>query len=347
MDSNDRKSSASITGDLLDNPTQYSFFQAIRLLRLHSGGCTGKDLEAFFRDHLRVRPQLSLGFPATDLTYAEEEKHEDGDTYRLEATFLGLYGASSPLPVFYTEELLNEASEDKSVTRDFVDIINNDVYACFFRAWSRSRLMVKVVDEKDFSWLERLYSLLGFGHRVMIDSVPEECRSFRHIGLFTQYPRSALGLCTLLKDALEHKNIEVQQCILRKVKLPEDQLFSLGVDSNVLGERSWIGEELDDRTGKLAIVVRELDDVHYHKLLPGDGDGQRLDNLVRGYLVEPFQYDLVLEMAAGEAKTAILGGEQWSGLGCDTWIFSGERLGSARATFPNKGGHVRLSHNTL
>lgn len=340
MDCDDRKPSASVTGNLLDKTTGYSFFQAIRLLRLHSHTCTGKELEEFFRDHLRVRPQLSLGFPATDLTGIEQEEREDGDVYRLETTFLGLYGASSPLPVFYTEELLAEASEDKSVTRDFLNIINNNPYVQFFRAWSRSRLMLKAVDEKDGAWLERLNSLLGYGHYKAFSHVPPECRRFRHIGLLTQYPRSAVGLETLLKDSLQHGDIHVEQCVLRKVKIPDDQRFCLGVDSNVLGERSWVGEELEDRNSKFAVHLHELDSGRFHQLLPGAVDGDKLDNLVRGYLVEPFKYDLVLEMMPGEANTAVLGGEQWSGLGCDTWVFSGNHLEYAKASFPNKGGHV-------
>ncbi|WP_027722039.1 type VI secretion system baseplate subunit TssG [Maridesulfovibrio zosterae] len=340
MECDDRRSPASIIGNLLENPAEFSFFQAIRLLRLHSKACTGKELEEFFSDHLRVRPQLSLGFPATDLTDIEETEREDGDRYRLETTFMGLYGASSPLPVFYTEELLTEASDDKTVTRDFIDIINNDVYIQFFRAWSRSRLMLKVLDEEDWAWMERLNCLLGFGHREYLDYVPEECRQHRHIGLFSQYPRSALGLKTLLKDSLKHDDVRVEQCVLRKVKLPEDQRFSLGLSSNVLGECTWIGEEVEDRTSKCAIVIRELGATSFHRMLPGDGDGDKLDNLVRGYLVEPFMYDLVLEMRPGEANTAILGGEQWSSLGCDTWTFSGGHLEHAKAVFPNDGGRV-------
>ncbi|WP_320006575.1 type VI secretion system baseplate subunit TssG [Maridesulfovibrio sp.] len=346
MDCDDRKPSASVTGNLLDKTTGFSFFQAIRLLRLHSQTCAGKDLEGFYRDHLRVRPQLSLGFPATDLTGIEQEEREGGDIYHLEATFMGLYGASSPLPVFYTEELLAEASEDKSVTRDFLDIINNNSYVQFFRAWSRSRLMLKAVDEQDEAWLERLNSLLGFGHSKAFSHVPPECRSFRHIGLYTQYPRSALGLKTLLKDSLQHGNIQVEQCVLRKVKIPEDQRFSLGEESNVLGERSWVGEELEDRNSKFAVHLYELDSGRFHQLLPGAADGEKLNNLVLGYLVEPFKYDLVLEMMSGEANTAVLGGEQWSCLGCDTWVFAGDHLEYAKASFPNKGGHVHKRYES-
>jgi len=149
-----------------------------------------------------------------------------------------------------------------------------------------------------------------------------------------------VGLETLLKDSLQHGDIHVEQCVLRKVKIPDDQRFCLGVDSNVLGERSWVGEELEDRNSKFAVHLHELDSGRFHQLLPGATDGDKLDNLVRGYLVEPFKYDLVLEMMPGEANTAVLGGEQWSGLGCDTWVFSGNYLEYAKASFPNKGGHV-------
>lgn len=341
MECDDRRSSASVARDLHDNPTAFSFFQAIRLLRLRAGSCTGRSLEEFYRDHLRVRPQLSLGFPATDITRIDEEQAPGGERYRIEATFLGLYGASSPMPTFYTEELLAEASEDRRVTRDFVDILNNDFYTQFFRAWSRSRLMLKALDEQDESWLERLNCLLGFGHPETRASVPEECRRFRHIGLMTQYPRSALGLKTLLKDSLDLAHVRVEQCVRRKVRIPRDQRFKLGVEFNVLGEQSWVGEELDDRSGKCAVEVGGLDAARYHDLLPDQGSGLELDNMVRGYLVEPFEYDLVLRLQPGEAHTAVVGGEMWSGLGCDTWIFSGDRLDHAEATFPNKGGRVR------
>jgi type VI secretion system protein ImpH len=345
MECKDRRPASSVVGKLLEDPSAYSFFQAVRLLRLHTGNCTGKDLEHFQRNVLRIRPQLSLGFPATDITDIEEVGDAESLRYHLEVTFLGLYGASSPLPTFYTEELLEEVSNDKSVTRDFLDILNNDFYMQFFQVWSRSRLMLKVVDEQDTAWLERLYCLLGFGYEASRNSVPEECRQFRHIGLLTHYPRSALGLQTFLKDGLELCDVHIEQCVLRKVKLPTDQRLKLGVQGNALGEGAWVGEELDDRSGKCAVIIQNLEARQYHDLLPGRKSGRKLDNMVRSYMVEPLQYDLVLRMQAGEAHTTILGGDNWAGLGCDTWIFSGDTLEYAEAVFPNEGGHVQTERN--
>ncbi len=350
MERDARRPSASVTDELLDDPRAFSFFQAIRLLRLRAGKCSGEGLEEFLRDDLRVRPQLSLGFPATDMVSIEESSGEGRTFSRIEATFLGLYGASSPLPTFYTEELLAEAAEDRSVTRDFIDILNNDFYIQFFRAWSRSRLMIKAVDERDSAWLVRLNCLLGLGHQETLAAVPEECRDIRHIGLLTQYPRSALGLRTLLKDALELDDVRIEQCVLRKVKIPADQRLLVGEQSNVLGERSWVGEELDDRSGKFAVIVSGLDAEKYHDLLPGNPGGRKLDNLVRSYLVEPFEFDVVLRLHPEQARTASVGEDSWSRLGYDTWLFSGERMASAEAGFANSGGNVRAvaqEHNTM
>jgi len=40
------------------------------------------------------------------------EVERDGHRFLITATFLGLYGVSSPLPTFYTEDLMDEASQD-------------------------------------------------------------------------------------------------------------------------------------------------------------------------------------------------------------------------------------------
>ncbi|MGL1932067.1 MAG: type VI secretion system baseplate subunit TssG [Desulfotalea sp.] len=334
MASHARKKNTSVIEELFEHPGQFSFFQAVRILRLYAKKSKGINSRQFYRDFLRVRPQLSLGFPATEITSLERKEVDEEIAYKLETTFLGLYGVSSPLPVFYTEELLIERSDDKCVTRDFVDIINNNLYTQFFKAWNRSRLMIRTVEEKDAEWLDRLYCLLGYGHQAIRDVLSEECLQFRHIGLYSQYPRSALGLETLLRDSLNHLDLHVEQCALRKVNLPEDQLCLLGVSTNLLGEEAWIGQELDDLAGKITILIGNLPAAKYRELLPGEKGAKMLDNLVQAYIVEPLHYDLVLEMKEGEIHTTTLGERNWGALGCDTWLFSGEKNDASGVVFP-------------
>ena len=105
--------------ELVEHGHEFSFVQVMRLARryLDSDGEAGIP-GIPWQERVRIRPELSLAFPAADVAKVER----DGDNLRVTATFLGLYGPSSPLPTFYTEDLMEESSNDESVFRDFLDI---------------------------------------------------------------------------------------------------------------------------------------------------------------------------------------------------------------------------------
>ena len=326
-------SPADIRFDLLKNGHAYSFFQVIRLLRLLCGGPEKPKEEGRKRGNIRVRPDLSLGFPAADIAKVEERGIE-GSGFRVTATFLGLYGTSSPLPTFYTEDLLEEASEDQSATRDFLDVINDRLYDLLFRCWGKYRMFQQVAEEGNPRDLEKLFCLVGLGEEGLRDDAPEPYSLLRYAGLFSQFPRSALGLETLLQDALGGIPVEVVPCLVRNVKIPSDQRFSLGSSGCTLGEDGFLGEEIEDRMGKFRLRFGPLPIERFRSLLPGNPDHGRLAFLARLYLVDPLEYDIELLLMEGDARTVCLGAPKWSTLGWDTWTFSGDSLGEMNAVFP-------------
>jgi type VI secretion system protein ImpH len=185
--------------DLLKNSSSYPFIQAIRLL-IYNVHAHGDESEGAMRRKIRVHPQLSLDFPGTDIV-SIEQRPSDPDKFFITTTFLGLYGASSPLPTFYTEDLLDEASEDKTISRDFIDIINAPAYVLFFKCWAKYSFFYNLVEGRRDDMLERLFCLLGFGTDKIRHSVSHPTRLLRYVGLATQMPRSAEGLRALISDA--------------------------------------------------------------------------------------------------------------------------------------------------
>ena len=316
------RSPLNLKEDLLNNPRRYSFFQAIRLLRLFvKMEGEGSD-EALFQDLLRVRPLLSLSFPGTDVWDIEESHYRESIRYNLTATFLGLYGASSPLPTHYTEDLLDEASDDKSVTRDFLDILSHPFYLLFFQDWTKYRWFLKVTEEGSDRYLERLYCLLGLGAPELRDATYESRRLLRYIGLFTQFPRSAKGLETLLADALEVPEMEVIQGVLRLVRIPEEQCCLLGLQGSTLGEECYLGEEIEDRMGKIRIKAGPMDEARFRNMLPDSRGHVDVIELTRAYLNQPMERELELVMNKEQARPLTLGAKQWGALGWDTWMYS-------------------------
>lgn len=341
MASQSGRSSIDLKLDLLKEGHAFSFFQVIRLLRLLGSPSKETDArELQDTEHIRIRPKLSLAFPPADVDSIEEVGEEEPQ-YLVTATFLGLYGSASPLPTFYTEDLIDESSQDESVAREFLDIINHRLFLLLFRCWTKYRQFIQVVEEKNPQHLERLFSLIGLGEKALRDEVPDAYSLIRYVGLFTQFPRSAGGLKALLQDALGNMPVKVVPCVARKAAIPEDQRLLLGKSGGVLGTDSFMGEEIEDRMGKFRLKMGPLDQHAFQRLLPGGAGGDRLALLTGLYVTDPLEYDVELTLAEGEAQCACLGSPSWSRLGLDTWMFAGERMGEVKATFypeQNVGG---------
>ncbi|MFO7875004.1 MAG: type VI secretion system baseplate subunit TssG [Desulfovermiculus sp.] len=334
-----RRASPSIAQHLLDRPQAYAFVQVVRLLKLITGQTSGQALQDFLAHTLRVRPDLSLGFPGTDVCGLEVLDNGDRKQYRITASFLGLYGSSSPLPSFYTEELLDEARDDFSGLRDFLDILNNPFFIKLYRAWARNRLAVRIVEEEDPEALERAYCLIGLGHTSLREQCTESYKILRYTGLHTQYPRSALGLQTMLTDRLGGIAVQITQCVPQKLSVPADQRLRLGQNCNTLGEETTLGSEVMDCMGKFRLNIGPLDAADFQRLLPGSALHAALIEHIAMFQVQPLDYDLSLTVHPEERPPATLGSEAWSRLGLDTWLIAGSWNQPGTVSFACKAGY--------
>jgi predicted component of type VI protein secretion system len=89
--------------ELLKEGHAFSFFQVMRLLRFFIRQSSGAPKSLSDLDQkIRIKPNLSLAFPASDVECIEELEDHDGAQFLITVNFMGLYGSVSPLPTFYT-----------------------------------------------------------------------------------------------------------------------------------------------------------------------------------------------------------------------------------------------------
>ena len=310
---------------LLTRGASFSFVQAVRLI-LHKiaseGGDENASHEEILEKAVRVRPELSLRFPGTDITDVARIR-ENPHSFRITATFLGLYGASSPLPSFYTEDLIDEYNEEKSIRRDFVDIINYRLYPAFFKIWSKYRLFYKICEEEDAKTIHILYSLLGLENDRLRNRIFNLEKYYRYTGLAIQFPRSAEGLETMVEDFFNlASKVKIRECVFRKVPIPADQYAKLGKSYCTIGEDTVIGTSVEDISGKFQILISRADADTLHFFLPNGSAFKELQQMVEFYVNQPLEWGLTVELDGGEIETAQPGGDRWSNLGWNTWLFS-------------------------
>jgi type VI secretion system protein ImpH len=276
---------------------------------------------------LRLRPELSLGFSASDVAeidLAERSPQAEGLRFQITTTFLGLYGPSSPLPVFYTENLLDQ-DPDESLVRPFLDIFHHRALSLLYRVWEKYRHVVQFQPGGTDSMSRRLMCLGGLDGTGLADSVGiPAVRLLAYAGGLTQRPRSAPVLRGILLDYFEGLPIEIEQCVEQQVEIPEGDRNLLGVRNVELGLNFSIGERVLDRSSTFRVKIGPLALESFLGFLPGGGGRAKLEGLLDLFDPDPLDAELELWIRAEEIPALQLSREPM-GLGWSTWL--GEQPG--------------------
>ncbi|MFL9988889.1 type VI secretion system baseplate subunit TssG [Paraburkholderia sediminicola] len=324
----------------------FAFFQLMRLLRLRY-----PDADEFDR-HVRVRPNLSFSFPGRDVQTVERlappPAHDSGDTdeatvaddWRITANFFGLYGVSSPLPAFYTEDLFEERRVGHSASRDFLDVIHAALYPILQGAWEKYRLWLRIGERGEQGALDLLLALVG-----RMDAAPHEAERRKdasllpYASLFAQRPRSALALETLISGRLGGVAVKVVPCIERRIAISPEARCQLG-GRRPLGDM-LLGDRLTERATTYALEIGPLDALRFRDLLPGGALHCRLVRDLSLFLDVRLSCLVRLHLAPAQARDATLGDSSWSALGLDTWLGNGGRGAGNTADTANAVDGIR------
>lgn len=301
MDAASGHTPADLSGLLRDHLRELTLGQALRLLeRAHAESPEPPS----FEEDVVIRPHLSLAFPAADITEMRmppDSAPVDPPAWRLTTTLLGLYGTMGPLPTFYTEELLDEARADESLSRDFLDILNNRLYHLLYAAERQNRLARRLTEHGD----QRAAHLL---HCLM--SRPEHGEAMPSIAtaeLLVCRHRSALRLQRSLASLLRRTDVRVEECVERRVPIATEQRCRPGTANAVLGETAVLGSELRDSTGLFRIHLDAVLPEEMPDFLHGGRSCRRIEEHVREYVRHSLEFELVLHPAPCPPRRTELG----------------------------------------
>jgi type VI secretion system protein ImpH len=281
------------------------------------------------RESVRLTPSVSLAFPARDIESAEENP-ETTPPYHLYTTFLGLYGAHSPLPSYYSEEILHQSDEGEDPVRGFLDIFNHRLLSLLYRGLLKFRghLLFGQTAEDEFSW--RLFALSGLSASGLAEaSGLPKVRLLEFAGLWCQLPRSAAALEAMVRTYLALPCVGIQQNVPRWVYLDPSARCRLGVQANRLGQDAIAGRRIPDHVGKFRVSVGPLEYDTYCEYLPGTEKAKDLARLARlgsgGWLA--FDMEIILRGEDTPRLAVVLSSEGKLGLTAGLFSRPAEDLG--------------------
>ena len=126
----------------------------------------------------------------------------------------GLPESSSPLPVYFSDYIVRHEAEAAALL-DFLTIFNNRMYALFYRAWKKYRLILSSAGDP----LVRCIAALA-GIPLNMDLPASALRSLAYAGLNAGAPRSHASLEAMVSDYFGNIPVRVTEFMPRWAPLP-------------------------------------------------------------------------------------------------------------------------------
>lgn len=261
-------------------------------------------------ERVRFRANPSLGYPAGDV--ARLDWDEDHRRLDVVVNFLGVYGPSSPLPPFYTEEVIDDAG-DGGVLGTFLDLFNHRLVSLLVRIHKNQRHYLRYTSDASDPISLAVASLMGLlpkgaaGRRVSL---------MPYAGLLTCYSLSASIIATVISQCI-NLPVRIEEFVSRTITIPLNSRSRLGANPPELGTDFIVGSEVEDFRGKFRVVIGPLDREEFYSILPDQPLFASVLQLIELALRDPLAFDISLTLKEGTPPAFLLGESR---LGWDIWL---------------------------
>ncbi len=326
MGTDDWPPSRRLIARLMARPQGFNLFQAISLLERSAPGCVAVglshgpgELEA-----VRLSAFVSLAFQPSDVQ-SVTERAESGEPFLLSTTVLSLAGATGPLPLPFTELLLERRARKDRATADFLDIFNHRFLSFLYRSKKKHNTALNADAPAQSMLAATLDAVSALGLRAGRQAAERPAVWLRHAGLLGGAPRSMTGLLVLLRDRM---NLQVHgsQFVGGWCKLEPDAFTRLvsgrGVGGARLARAAVLGKRVWDQGSGIALVFSELKLHRLLGLLPGGYEHKLACYLIRRYLPLDIDIKMELKLAPTERKPCLLSAANPLHLGWTSWLTS-------------------------
>lgn len=319
---------------LFEDPTGFSFFQAMRLLlRLHPERARVGQWADPAHELARFSASTSLGFPASEiesLTAPGGSQSAASGPPHMVVNFFGLTGPQGVMPHVYSEHAGTRARVRDTASRDFFDIFNHRAISLLYRAWEKQKAAIVHESGGEDRLFDHLLDLGGVGTAGLRGRIPipDEVAAF-YSGLLANHTRSADGLSRLVGDYFEVP-ASVEQFVGEWRRVDHGGQSTMGADDDagrlgfgVLGDAVW------DPQARVRLRLGPLTRAQFNSFIPGGSAYQTLRSLARVYSDELVGVDAQLVLARREVPPCTLdvpragiGAGVPPALGRGTWLAS-------------------------
>lgn len=277
------------------------------------------------REAVRLRHDPSLGFQPSDIAQARVVRHGSAPHVEITATFLGLTGASSPLPLFFAEEFAHTG--DDGIQRELLDVFHHRLLSLLVRGVLKFDYPRTFKPDGTDALSRRVLALAGLSseHAERVTRLPRALL-LKLAPLLAMYPpnveRLRLALVAALGDNLKGAVVRIESFTGGHVAVTEAARPRLG-QTYRLGKTASLGGRVKSPASKICIAIAPLGADALERFSPGGEAFVLLCAVADLLLPSTVGYDV--ELTPGESVGWQLGTTTKSRLGRSAWLGAAKR----------------------
>ena len=286
---------------LREQPHGFNLFQALSILERSEPARAPLGTSVGIDETVRLVAQVALGFAPSDVV-ALQDSTRPGPPMTLTSTVLSLAGAHGPLPMPYTEMLLERRRLRDPAALEFLDIFNQRLLAFLYRSRRKHHPALSGDGIATAPLVRCLDALASLGRSEDARGPHGEQAWLRHAAVQGAAPRSMTSLLAVVRDRLGiqftgrqfvggwHPLALQDRARLHSQGKPAGQQAGLGMGAS-LGARAW------DQGAGLGLDTPPLQPAEFAALLKGGRTHTLLHWLVARHLQCDLEVQITLKLA--------------------------------------------------
>lgn len=264
------KPGAGVIKRLLDAPSRFGFFQAVRLLAAWLMQ-QGMSQEQVFEHCLRVHGSMSLSFATGEIEQLWLELSDADEMHvHLQPAMTGLLGVHGALPLHYTEMINRvERQTGDDGPRAWLDTLSQRALILFYQAWARYRIECQAdADGGDFLPLQlALAGSLPMQLAQQPDGLPAHVLA-HYAAIVRHRPATAEVIQVVLAEYFGVP-VQLQRWIGEWFSRAPREYTLLAMSNCLLGRGAMLGERCRRADLRVRLVLGPLSRAIYDDFTPG------------------------------------------------------------------------------
>jgi type VI secretion system protein ImpH len=280
-----------------------------------------KDFDGLY-ECLYFTANPSLAFQTSDVQKVlfTINKTQGNVEVEMQLNFLSIFGASSPLPYHYNEAVLDDSHND-NILLDFLNMFNHRLKKLIYPIWRQQRYYIEYENDLKDNFSNYVLSIMGLNYEAHMQATSLNLHKLLpYAGILSMRQKSTGSLIAVLRHYFSHEHISIEEGIVSKSVIAEEQFVRLGDENCTLGMDMSIGEFVLTRNLKFRIHFEDAkwDTLHSFSLI-GEKK-EELNTLMHYVQTDPLDYDFAVTIKKENIEPCIMGENSQIHLGVNGWI---------------------------